>query len=433
MIKLLQTLNKYRAFRKYELSETVENVKNPCRGWFQLLTVCIDEAPDFKEKQYIFDDDIKLVLVLADIGAYKNGKIEDAAFSHLEMIIKFLKDNGKDIILRVAYDHDGNGMEREPDFFGKVKDHASQVAVFVREHYKEIFIYQGLLVGKWGEMHTTRYVAEDRLRELGYIFKEKLEDRVFMAVRKPVQWRFLRIQPDEGNEINVEGLGIYNDGMFGSDTDLGTFDLSGNNRHGWGKPWNREQETEFIRKISDFAPVGGEALFGEGFVSRHSIEDYIFELKKQGITYLNRYHDIKLINYWQNEIYKGKDLWNGRSVLDYIGAHLGYRFIVRNVAAYRCEEGCRIEVTLANTGFANMYNKTKLYLEYEGEHGKETAVFEEELQECKKASSKTYEIKIRPCSGNIYIFAEQDETKERVFFANTGTTGDGKCFLGEIK
>ncbi|MBR4341754.1 MAG: DUF4832 domain-containing protein [Lachnospiraceae bacterium] len=433
MIKLLQTLNRYRAFKRAEFSEAVDNTVNPCRGWFQLITACIDEEPDFSEKKYILERDISLVLVLADIGAYRDIRLDVLAFSHLEMIINYLRSKGKDIILRVAYDHDGNGMEREPSFFGMVKDHAAQVAEFVSNHYKDIFIYQGLLVGKWGEMHTTRYAAEDRLRELGYIFKEEIKDRVFMAVRKPVQWRYLRIQPDEGKPLIVDGLGIYNDGMFGSDTDLGTFDISGNNRHGWGKPWGREQETDFIKQISEAAPCGGEALFGEGFAARHSADEYISELRRQGITYLNRYHDIKLIKFWGKEIHKGRDLWNGKSVLDYIGAHLGYRFIVKDVSAYKCESGCRLEVTIANTGFADMYNRTKLYIEYEGKNGKETGVFEEELQMCRKSSSKTFMMEISPLPGKIYLFAEQVESKARVGFANTGVTEDGMCCLGEIK
>ena len=388
MIKCLKAFKKFRGFKPETFSEKIQNVVSPCRGWFQLITLCIDEEPDFSNKKFILNDEIGLTLVLADIGAYRDKRIDKKAYLNLEKVIVYLKERKKDIILRVAYDHDGNGMEREPSFFRMVLEHAREIAQFVGQHYKDIFIYQGLLVGKWGEMHTTRFASEERLRELGAAFEAELRGKVFMAVRRPVQWRYMRIQPDLRQNISVNGLGLYNDGMFGSETDLGTYDFSFNKTKLWGKPWNRENEILFTEAVSAAAPCGGEALFGEGFSSKRKPEDYIEDLRKQGITYLNRYHDIKLIEYWEKGTYTGKGPWNGRSVLDYIGAHLGYRFVIREAKAMKHGSGCEIQVKIENTGFSCIYGDVKMYIEYEGKHGREKQEFSESLTACEKGTEK---------------------------------------------
>ena len=275
MIRCLKAFKKFRGFKPEAFREKIQNVVSPCRGWFQLITLCIDEEPDFDDKKFILNDEIGLTLVLADIGAYRDKRIDKQAYLNLEKVITYLRERKKDIILRVAYDHDGNGMEREPSFFRMVLEHAREIARFVSEHYRDIFIYQGLLVGKWGEMHTTRFASEERLRELGATFETELKGKVFMAVRRPVQWRYMRIQPDLRQNITVDGLGLYNDGMFGSETDLGTYDFSFNKAKLWGKPWNRENEILFTEAVSACAPCGGEALFGEGFSSKRKAEEYI--------------------------------------------------------------------------------------------------------------------------------------------------------------
>jgi hypothetical protein len=432
MIRLLQTLNKYRAFKKAILSEAPDDAGGPCRGWFQLLIFSIDEEPNFQAALEKMDDSVGMELVLMDIGAYKDTSLDDQALDRMEKIIRFLRDRGKDIILRVAYDHDGKGMEREPSFFNQVLEHARQVAGFVRDHSKDIFIYQGLLVGRWGEMHTSRFAVEDRLRDIFNVFETELKGKVFMAVRRPVQWRYLRLQPDEGKSTNVDGLGIFNDGMFGSDSDLGTYDSANASTEVWRKPWNRQNEIAFTGGISAFTPCGGEALFGQGFVTVNPDSVFVDQLKSQGITYLNRFHDKKLLEHWENITFNGKGIWNGRSVLDYVAAHLGYRFFIKNAEAVKSRNGCEITITVENQGFANIYNDTEICIEYEGITGRQTEAFKEKLNTCRAGKEKTFSVRIEPEEGSVYVYAKELLSGEKIRFANDNMTADGKCFIGEI-
>ena len=64
----------------------------------------------------------------------------------------------------------------------------------VKEFVNHIFVFQGMLIGNWGEMHTSRFLAPTKLKELWKILQEELKQEVFYAVRKPSQWRLLHPQ-----------------------------------------------------------------------------------------------------------------------------------------------------------------------------------------------------------------------------------------------
>ena len=100
-------------------------------------------------------------------------------------------------------------------------------------------------------------------------------------------------------------------------------------------------------------------------LDKNSVMD---DLRKMHVTYLNSMHDQKLLDRWKAQTMK----WNGSmiSVYDYIGLHLGYRFIVRDATWTAVEKtvpggGLRkhfmgkkekfLEVTVENSGFANLY------------------------------------------------------------------------------
>ena len=432
MIKILKNLSKYRLFHKAEFREATINPENPFRGWFTLYTYETDTAPEEFEKNTVLSTKDSLVLLLADISSAREREISGTELDNLERVIGFFRKNKKDVILRVVYDHEGCGMEREPFSFDIVKSHAVQIAEFTAGHYRDIFLYQGLLVGRWGEMHTSRFSSEDRLRELYEIFYKHLKDRVFMAVRRPVQWRQIKVQPDPGESLKVDMLGIFNDGMFGSDTDLGTYDNMDNGGI-WRKPWKRESELRFIREVAESVPYGGEALFGEGFATIKEPVTYIDELALQQTTYLNRYHDIKLMDRWKEMKTGIKGIWNGSSYFDYIGAHLGYRFLIDNTEVYRESDGLEMCITVENRGFAPIYKDTELSVKVCGEAGESQRVLagEKVLRGIKPGKREEVKVHIPNIRGSIYLYACDSDTGRPVMFVNQGTYPEG-VLLGRI-
>lgn len=421
MIRILYKLNRYKAFHKADFKETLDNPVNPARGWFNLYSFELDKDPEEFEKECELDGNNSLVLLLVDIAAYRDGTIEDADLKKLEKLLVFFRKKNKDIILRVTYDHEGKGMHLEPLYFEKVRGHAKKIAEFVSEHHKDIFLYQGLLVGKWGEMHTSRFASHENFQVLYGIFEKKLINPVYMAVRKPVQLRWLKDQPEKEGVFDPGFLGVFNDGMFGSDSDLGTYD--GDNKDGdWHKSWPREKEQTFIGEIALKVPCGGEALFGESFIQRHGAETILNELKLQHITYLNKKHDRKLISYWKKHKTNIKGIWNGSTYYDYIGAHLGYRFLVKKVKAFKSKSGCELMITIENEGFAPIYIDTDLFVSIVDNDGKEQRITAKEgdLSSIAPGGRCIFSFTIPVTKGKIYLYACDRNYKRLIAFANQG-------------
>lgn len=68
----------------------------------------------------------------------------------------------------------------------------------------------------------------------------------------------VRIVTEKNNSHN--DIGIFDDAIFAPPTNLGTFGIADENR--WEKPWYKDKELEFARKISEKIPCGSEAVAG---------------------------------------------------------------------------------------------------------------------------------------------------------------------------
>ncbi|MBO4799193.1 MAG: DUF4832 domain-containing protein, partial [Lachnospiraceae bacterium] len=406
-------------------------LNNPDRGWFSLYSFDIEEDIDY-EKKFKLNDAEKLVLVLPDIGAYKNKENIENALVKLENIIDYFFENGKSIILRVAYDHEGKGIENEPSYFQIVLRHAEQIADFVYKHRNKIFIYQGLLIGRWGEMHTSKFIDSSRIKELNAVFEGMLANTVYRAVRKPVQWRMVRFQSDIETKVKADYLGIFNDGMFGSESDLGTFDCA-NKDTSWSKAWNRENETDLIGKIGCAVPIGGEALYGEGFVARNNPDRYVSELSALKVSYLNGHYDNKLMAYWKNAAFNRKGIWEKSTYYEYIGAHLGYRFVIKKVVSKKVNDGIKLGIVIENSGFAPIYKETELYILIKDEPGQENRINfgKKSLNGIEPGERACINVNVPKGKGKLYVGAFETQNGRDITFANENLE-NGVVFLGGI-
>lgn len=78
--------NRKRKFQKNRLHESLEQIKNPGRGWYRIYTYDLaQELPEF----YIACEEETIALLLIDIGAFKNEHIPESALVYLEKILGF--------------------------------------------------------------------------------------------------------------------------------------------------------------------------------------------------------------------------------------------------------------------------------------------------------------------------------------------------------
>lgn len=166
-----------------------------------------------------------------------------------------------------------------------------------------------------------------------------------------------------GTDFGMDGAGkekltLFNDGIFGSETDLGTYGTLSPETPGQ-KICSREEELEWQKNEMCGKFCGGEAIWGSGaepapFVSALKA---MADLERMHISYLNSTYDLRRLEQWKAETVEDE------SGLEAIGKRLGYRFVVEGVEFVSERE--ELQITLENKGFAELTEEADCYLELE--------------------------------------------------------------------
>ena len=355
-----------------QFMESTRALSNPGCGWYHLYSFNLAEDSFL----YIACEEEELVLLRIDIHAFRScGQIPKAALDRADRILSFFAQHGKGIILRIVYDTDGRGMEHEPSSITLVKAHMMQLGAVIKAHEGEILVHQGLFVGSWGEMHSSKFLMGGRMEELASTLVQAIGGTCPIAVRKPAQLRTLSSQKTDSQfEQNVCQIAtqavqtqqlafhptftLFNDGIFGSETDLGTYDTM-----------SRQDELSWQQRQMQRSFCGGEALggmdatrfFGETALSFTilSWQQAAADLAQMHVSYLNSVYRQELLDDWKAQ----RAVWNNKEMngYDYIGHHLGYRFTVvcvriirENTSSNQNETPVTLQITVRNTGFANL-------------------------------------------------------------------------------
>ena len=388
---MITWLKKHLAFDKnkgadIQLKESTRALKNPGCGWYHIYTF------DLSKENFLYIDceEEELVLLLIDIHAFRGcEQIPKEALECFSSILTFFEQHDKGIILRIVYDTKGQGMENEPSSIKIVKSHMKQLGSIICEHTSEkeslpgkILVHQGLFVGSWGEMHSSKFLSEARMKELYDTFLEATKGSCPIAVRKPVQLRILSCKKPSQDAPNTN-LALFNDAIFGSETDLGTYGtirksaLSENSERE-KTPWAREDELFWQQSFMQQSFCGGEVLGGMNTVSESfgntdhpqrtlDWKQVVEDIAKMHVSYLNSIYSKEVLDDWKTQ----RIMWNGEEIseYDYIGRHLGYRFVVTQIKIESVSPEKKkqtqsdtqnqisasvITFTIKNTGFANM-------------------------------------------------------------------------------
>lgn len=418
------------------LVESTEELRNPGRGWYQIYTFQAGCKFSRDDVEWCLNQEDVLALVLIDIGEYREQALDEVCLTNIENILKCFVDLQLDMILRIVYDHEGRAQEKEPFYFTQVMEHMDQLGPLLKKYADNIYVYQGMLVGNWGEMHTSRFLATDKLALLSKMLRKHLGEEPFQAVRRPMYWRALHPSVCGNKDFSGTRIGLFDDAIFGSKTHMGTFGSKPEAEMGWDDPWAVEEEIAFEEKLCQYVPQGGEAVYEAEMAEELSLQDMITRLARMHVSYLNRDHDKRLLEMWKNMTWKGSGPWLDVSGIDFIGRHLGYRFCVRNVTtvfSWDDEDAlCRWEIAIENTGFARCYQNAEVWIEWSGEHGKVcTAQVELELSHILPGETKTGTCTTTPSVGNVYLYAQRAKDKAAIYFANE-TEGRRGVRLGRL-
>lgn len=407
------------AFVPADCRESGDELSNPACGWYHVYTFQAQPTSEERpvDEEVWLDESCRqerLALALIDIGAFQSAPLSEAALGRIGQIIEFFRRNQKQLLLRFTYDVRGKGLEREPSSLARIKGHMEQIGRVIEPYLEDILVIQGIFVGSWGEMHDSRFLDEASMCGLVNTLYRITQGRCFLAVRTPAQWRGItssrKVRPGAARR-----LGLFNDGIFGSPTDLGTYGtLTG---AGKAEKWSRSEELEWQDRHMGAVPNGGEIL------SCHPLKDFRqaeADLRRMHVSYLNSVYHPEQLEHWKKEIVEEPGCWQGVSSYDYIGRHLGYRFSVADVTAAR---GKKLRITIKNSGFGNLYQDADCFLGVETARGEtrwqrletdarkwnsghETVLPAAVPQEWRSAGSKLYLLLRRP-DGRTLRFANQ--------------------------
>lgn len=327
-----------------DLGGRTEFLRNPNRGFYHMCRVVLDSGRDSGDSyesmaaahRQTYPDDT-LVLLEINLGKYRTREIDDTGIENLNKLLSAWEGYDISLIIRFLYDWDGNGPGAEPDGLDTVLGHMAQAGPAIQSHEDLIFCLQGLFVGSWGEMHGTKF--GNNFAELVGALDDAAGGDIFLSVRTPAQLReILKARPGLKSR-----LGLFNDGMLGSDTDLGTYDMADQG----AERRTREQELVFQESTCLSVPNGGEAVINNPY---NDFENAVADMSRMRVAYLNNAYDPEVLSKWAGTDLAAYGL-DGLSGLDYIERRLGYR--LRLEGSGRLDDGS-VYFRFRNDGFGAM-------------------------------------------------------------------------------
>lgn len=384
---------------------------NPKRGWYSIFPFVLPKKPDFTELSYCLKPTESIVLVRICIKNYNNFVLDDNALTLFSEILDFFKRHKKDIILRITYDDEGNGLLYEPDTISLIETHIKQLCPIIRDYSSYILTTQGIFIGSWGEMHTSRYLGSKELARLFLDFYEASSGSVKMAVRTPNQLRSLELElkklaPAKYKDI-LSLMGLYNDAITASETDFGTY----------SENESRELELQFQNSLCSMVYNGGEA------VNPNPLNDgsnAINALKTMHISYLNSQHDLAVLDKWKNETLPKS--YGGLTVWDYISTHLGYCMVLSHARLDKHTHD-RLAVYVRNDGFASLYDKVRLKITAVNLQGESFNIYSEPVDFIFAENDHCFDCDISSLTAGEYKLScvlERISDKREITFYNQG-------------
>lgn len=430
--------------------ESSAPLDNPFRGFHHLYGFILSEDDPEETaklaKKYISSGSQPLMLMQINLLRYANTDLSDNALTQLERILTEIHDSKRQVILRFLYDWDGRGVDTEPDNIEQILRHMDQIGPVVNRYADEVFLLQSTFTGSWGEMNATNYGTHADVRLLMTHLAQVTDPSIYLAVRTPSQLRGVTqtrnpVSADMAYDGSIESrLGLYNDGMLGSISDLGTYDDTPNaDTTAPEDKGTREEELAFQDALCQFVPNGGEAVINNPY---NDLENALVDLAKMHVTYLSCEHDYAVLNKWKKTVYHGDDCFDGVTGYEYISAHLGYRYMVADTDfsydALDKNSGI-LTLTIKNSGFAPAYRLYDSFLSLENSDMELQLTLPVTLDNRTIGGGSQTEFSfpltvegLSEGDYQIFFFMTDPYTGQLIQFANEDTDSEGRIILGTL-
>lgn len=283
--------------------------------------------------------------------------------------------NGAILIIRFGYTS-GAETGTEPTDFNMLVNHIRQLGPILGAFPDVVLAVECGMTGPWGEMHSNGYREPHHIRAMGDAWLETLARETALLVRYP-KWVLDYAEKDVDDFLrDVESgayyktqpaqrrIGLFNDGYLGTDADYGTWRR--------GERWmDRDQGVRYLEARRN-VPYGGElAHISEEEAEAVPLFDLaqfniVREFYRTHLSYLRNIdapHHILAARIGRLTLTHAYDFagmpdlheWYGTDLRTFMRAHMGYRFVVRDIKF----NGDSVDVTVENTGFGHLLMKSR--------------------------------------------------------------------------
>lgn len=431
-------------FSAEAFTESNKTLQNPYCGFYHIIGYTLSDENEISLNLPDTVNSYKNPLVLLEINLknYRTAEISENGLSQLNDILSAWSKSlsGTKLILRFLYDWDGIAMATEPESFNLILKHIEQVSRYVNLYHDAVYIMQGAFVGNWGEMHHSEFSDLKHIKILMDKLNGVICPSVYLSVRTPLMWRAINnlyeSLPDTNNR-----LGLFNDGILGSFSDLGTY---GNTlRKDADSPaysGTREEELAFQNKLCRYVPNGGEVVYDENL---SELESSVSALCKMHVSYLNADYDKRVLEKWESSVWTKNDAFYGCDGYSYIKAHLGYRYVIDCCKIKKTgiiNPDFSLEITIKNVGFSNSFKPFKLSVSLKNAETKELILvpFDADLISVMSENKKSFTAKLpvkalREGKYFVYLSAIDKESGQTIFFGNTNEITKEGYLLGRLE
>ena len=355
------------------------------------------------------------------------------------------RSSGAILIVRFGYTS-GSECGTEPSDFGMILTHIRQVGAILGAFPDVVLAVECGMIGPWGEMHSNNYREPHHIRAITDTWLETLARETSLLVRYP-KWILDYADKDADDfmrEIAAETyykiqpaqrrIGMFNDGYLGTEADYGTWRTD--------RRWLvREQGIAYLEARRN-VPYGGELahisieearavpLFD---LSRHNIVQefyrthlcYLRNIDTKRHVLAGHIETMKLTHDYDFEGMPDLSEWYGHDLREFIRTHMGYRFVIRNIA----KSHDAVEVTVENTGFGHLLIKNKAEITA----GAAKAEISMDLRPLRPGKRRKFSIPIPRGTGPgtklfLRLYADTP-AKQPIRFANDALTTDRGTLL----
>ena len=241
--------------RDINYKETFEEINNSDCGFYYAEFYRL--LPEGNVSPEFLENFSQLRLDISAFCSKYNGSdipISEDALRCLDEMLTFIESNGQSAVIRFSYDSFYDGMDVKEPSIDMILTHQEQLGPILAKHKNAITCVETGLLGLWGELHGTDMCKKENLVAVVDKWLEVLPKSICVSVRTPLHycwWKGIKRENISWDfsyyDEDSYRVGIYNDGYFGSASDLGTYS-------------DRKEEVKWLFYQARHALFGGELM-----------------------------------------------------------------------------------------------------------------------------------------------------------------------------